>query len=484
MNRNNNLDKFEKLLNNRLLDEAPAEDGWNIPSDDIFEQALPYFQKEKKKRRGFFFWFGIGALLIGSGMLISYLKLNNNLKKIDQKIDHMIIHGNEHHPDLSIDDPCPDDFIIESSSKATSMIPNKGNTLLKIMNNKNHKEHKNALLEEKTKTTTVFDDEIDKASNSFYTASDANKNQEQAIKFPEQDQKQDPFQGKSTGAIIPQVPLLLKTLPLKKHVLEMPFTEATPLKSNHIKRKRNLKFGILYVPAFNATKLSGFNEDYKVLIEDNNFIYANGIGIQLNYQLFGNFHLNTGLFYHDIFIRSKNALEINYDSTVGINKIAMEMKSPMGDATGSVTFKHDGPDPVPEGEMINSETELKHRICTVEIPLNIEYALAVSPRITLNFIVGSSFNKAIHDYVELSAILTHHDEVMEQEKSSLDNHTSFRKSFWNYNVGIGGYYNLSRRYALYFSGNYRQSFKPIVEENNVETSLQGINLKTGLFYNF
>ena len=484
MNRNNNLDKFEKLLNSRLLDQAPADDGWNIPSDNIFEQALPYFQKEKKKRRGFFFWFGIGVLLIGLGVLISYLKLNNNLKKIDQKIDHMIIHDSENNPDLSTDAPCPDDIILDSKNKTTSEVSQNKNTLLRNKNtdNEHRAGHKEALFKEKA--ATVFENEIDKTSYNFYRVSDANKTREQTTKLPEQHQKQDTFQDKNNGKTVQRIPLPKKTLSLKKHVLETSLTEPVPSETKQIKRKHKFKLGILYVPAFNATKLSGLNEDYKVLIENNNFTYANGLGIQLNYQLFGNIHLNTGLFYHDIYIRSKNALEINYDSTVGLNKISMEMKSPMGDATGSVTFKHDGPDPVPEGEMINSETELKHRICTFEIPLNIEYALKLSPKITLNFMVGSSFNKAIQDHVELSAILTHHDEVMEQEDSSLDDHTSFRKSFWNYNVGIGGYYNLSKRYALYFSGNYRQSFKPIVAENNVETSLQSINLKTGLFYNF
>ena len=68
---NNIKDFFEK----RLMDENPGADEWNIPSDDIWDNALPHFPKEKKKKRPFFFFLtgaGIFALVLVVGFYFSY----------------------------------------------------------------------------------------------------------------------------------------------------------------------------------------------------------------------------------------------------------------------------------------------------------------------------------------------------------------------------------------------------------------------------
>ncbi len=62
---NNIKDFFEK----RLLDENPGADEWNIPSDDIWDNALPHFPKEKKKKRAFLFF------LTGAGILALVMAL-------------------------------------------------------------------------------------------------------------------------------------------------------------------------------------------------------------------------------------------------------------------------------------------------------------------------------------------------------------------------------------------------------------------------
>ena len=65
----NNMDDF---FNKRLSDFTTAEDGWNMPSDDVWENVKDQLPKPKKKRRRFiFFLFGV-LLLGGISLTASY----------------------------------------------------------------------------------------------------------------------------------------------------------------------------------------------------------------------------------------------------------------------------------------------------------------------------------------------------------------------------------------------------------------------------
>ena len=56
-------DNLESYFKKHLSDETPAEDNWNVPSDDVWNKVLPDIQK----KRGLFIpWnyiYIIGALI-------------------------------------------------------------------------------------------------------------------------------------------------------------------------------------------------------------------------------------------------------------------------------------------------------------------------------------------------------------------------------------------------------------------------------------
>ena len=70
-------DKINKFFVQRLGDDTPGDDGWNMPSDGIFESAKVHFPKKKKKKRPFFIWFGSGLILTGI-LAIAYLGISDN----------------------------------------------------------------------------------------------------------------------------------------------------------------------------------------------------------------------------------------------------------------------------------------------------------------------------------------------------------------------------------------------------------------------
>lgn len=58
---NKNLDAF---FSARLQNETVGEDGWNMPSEDIWNAAKPKFVDRKKKKKRFFFWMLVPLLAL------------------------------------------------------------------------------------------------------------------------------------------------------------------------------------------------------------------------------------------------------------------------------------------------------------------------------------------------------------------------------------------------------------------------------------
>ncbi len=109
------MSKMDDYYKKQLLDHQPADDGWNIPSDDLWNKAQPHFPKPKKKRRFLFLLFPIGIfLLIMAGYYLgkstrtdsiatepSYATSSNTLKNTTNTEKNIVEVSTESSKDLS-----------------------------------------------------------------------------------------------------------------------------------------------------------------------------------------------------------------------------------------------------------------------------------------------------------------------------------------------------------------------------------------------
>jgi len=71
------MNKMDKYFKDQLTNYEPAEDGWNIPSDKVWDETLPYLHK-KKGKKSIFFLFGLGvfSLILVSVFLFDSTTIN------------------------------------------------------------------------------------------------------------------------------------------------------------------------------------------------------------------------------------------------------------------------------------------------------------------------------------------------------------------------------------------------------------------------
>lgn len=66
------LNHIGDFFRKRLISQDVAEEQWNVPSDDVWEKALPHLPKEKKRDRMWIFFFLIPLLIVCSVFFYQY----------------------------------------------------------------------------------------------------------------------------------------------------------------------------------------------------------------------------------------------------------------------------------------------------------------------------------------------------------------------------------------------------------------------------
>lgn len=98
------MNKIDQFFKKRLDANSSDKDGWNIPSEDLWNAALPHFPKEEKKRKSLLWlWLSVGILF--SSSMIYYLPWENKatnefqqeitLKEINETIKSQTINNDD-----------------------------------------------------------------------------------------------------------------------------------------------------------------------------------------------------------------------------------------------------------------------------------------------------------------------------------------------------------------------------------------------------
>lgn len=137
------MNKMDDFIKDRLQQEAPAADGWNVPSDRLWENALPHLPKKKKRRPFFGFFLALVALTAVTYFGIQKFSETDLENTPNNTVQNSIVN---HNPvsDNSTDNQLNEDESINDTEDATLPNQETGNEKLIETSTENNTEEKAA----------------------------------------------------------------------------------------------------------------------------------------------------------------------------------------------------------------------------------------------------------------------------------------------------------------------------------------------------
>ncbi len=504
-------DNLESFFKKHLSDESSGEDNWNIPSDSVWEKALPKIQK---KSGVFIPWKYLIIIGLISVVGIAFVLITWNYQDIETP------NGNEI-AGLEIENSDQNQNTIQSSDSLT-----KGNDYqneIAIKNNIN-KEAPNKIVKEdllvyeSTKRTTIKDSKnsdlpviIEKNTIQTKNENQTKLVEDKTLYIPagkkiEKDasEKQSsnnaiavPKAEKIETEVISSTPLLVTNDSINKRILQNKLAEDSEdlevsiTKEEVYSNKGKIGIGVYFSPTLTATYLRG---DMISGIENTSpvFLYSGNYGLEIKYHFSNRFAIVSGIGRSEIKSWSRSLVDFAYDSdTEHImdngekeNTSPVPMPTPFGEIDTRITYQFPGSEEIPNGEMMQSKLETHQSIMYLSIPLGVEYNIINFSRLNWFAEGGVCYNSSILDGSEFSSKIIHKGDDMNVMHEEMIGHPSYKDYYFNYYVGTGINYRLSKLFQVGASAIYKGNLTKVNLQDNMTTNVHGLNLKIGILYFF
>ena len=126
------MKKMDEYFKKQLQDYSASEDGWNMPSEELWERAKKEFPKPKKDRKVFYF-FLLAGLLVGMSVLLLWMS------KSEKNYTDNIIHDEQ----PIIKKELNGEVVEIENKKDSSLVINSNNKKVVDLNNQINKDLKN-----------------------------------------------------------------------------------------------------------------------------------------------------------------------------------------------------------------------------------------------------------------------------------------------------------------------------------------------------
>lgn len=478
-------DNLEKYFKKHLSDETPSEEKWNVPSDDVWEKALPMIRKKK----GLFIplrnlYIIIALLLIGLTVSLGII----------------------FYPNFTVDDQYSDSRqgIDTKPKESTSVSAGVADNELQ----------KPAVEEKIKEEVMVLEDKIDDSNTAGKPGNETNagssgpadsekpaamgemsNNEAQSeivtIHEPGPEIEALPYtlnQKKTASVLIPE---RKRTLILNKRASIAPEYSFKKERS-FIPRKNSFAIGIYYAPTYNNTAVRGEISNGK-LETGNHYLYSGNYGLTIKYYFSDRFSLISGLGSLKIKSWSEATTDFSYDGTnehimpggEKENMSGIPMATPFGEIGTEITYRFPESENIPDGETMEAILETHQDISYFSVPLGIEYdLLPVNKRLQWYAEGGVHFNWASGDATEFNSRILHYGTDMNVVNEVMTNHPEFTDFYLDFYIGSGLSYSITKYLMLQGSLRYSRNVTKVNVQDDVYTNVQAAGLKISLIYFF
>ena len=249
--------------------------------------------------------------------------------------------------------------------------------------------------------------------------------------------------------------------------------------------------GVFYAPTFYNTFVSG-SIDNGIVETGNSFIYSGNYGAEIKYHLNDRLAIRTGIARSQVKSWSQSEADFTYDlSSEHImpdgekeNTSAVPMLTPFGEVNTEITYRFPGDEEIPDGEVMNSILETHQDIEYLSIPLGIEYAIIPFSHFSWFTEGGIRFNWASGDATEFTSRILHFGEDMSVVNQSMSSHPDYKSNYFDFYLGTGLNFQFSESFLIGGSFRYSRNINKVNIQENLSTNVQAVGLKLGIIYLF
>jgi len=499
-------DNLESYFKKHLTEDQPAEENWNVPSDDVWNKVLPEIQK----KRGLFipwkYFYFLGIVLVAVLAFLLWpsgeedINLENGQELVfeeptqlpeneNAKIDNSISKTTEEYTNttdnLSITENKIEEDQTQNSNQSVTEKSIKNITTSELSANQEKAEQADESQPAKTvfrknasenKTVAQNDNSVvTKSTTTFSLVADGQNNQISLLLK------------KSVDIIaLTSPPTLLNKSSTLNFDAQLTYETKEP-----INNKGKFGVGAFYAPTFTNTSLSG--ETNKGFLETSNqFLYSGNWGFEINYFLSNRFTLVTGIGRSEIRSSSASLIEFPYSTANESsmpsgdkeNTSSVPMQTPFGEINTEITFLVPGNVQFPDGEPMDSEMQTKQELRYLSIPLGVEFNAIRFSRFSWFIDAGIRYNRALKDATTFNSRILHEGDDMEVMYEQMTSHPTYTENYLSFYAGTGLNWQIAKSFQLKASANYFGNITKVNIQDNLSTYVNGFSLNFGIVYIF
>jgi hypothetical protein len=478
-------DNLESYFKKHLSKDTPAEDKWNVPSDDVWEKVLP----EISKKKGLFIpwkYLYILAFIVLAGLAFVLWPTANEDTFLGTKEIRTVADGGAPQPPQN-----------ESSTPFSAS----GNIQLDRSDAENQTgadaeiiKNENAINKESTQKTGSPLNQFN-VTNDYLTEQLNNKNASPQLalfiaSMPE-------IRMRSEIAVMPSESIDLPLYDLEPELLKNNIAAyALPIdlekkKPEPFDNKGKFGIGVFFKPSFTSTYLSGeMNTGF--METGNMYLYVSNWGFEARYYLSNKFTLVAGIEKSEIKSWSKSVVDFGYDpSTEHLmgngqkeNTSPVPMPTPFGEINTEITYQFPADQNIPDGELMNSILETHQEVRYLSIPLGLEYNMMRFSHMNWFAETGIAYNRALRDGTSFTSRILHEGHDMDVVGETMTSYPSYTLNYLNFYLGTGASYQFSKAFQVNGSVRYFGNITKVNLQDNLSTYVHGFNFKIGIVYIF
>lgn len=520
-------DKLESYFKKHLSDESSGGDDWNIPSDKVWENALPEIQKKSGVfiPLKYLYWLGLISI-VGLGIFFFIWNHQSSDNPVSNDItEKQILENNNNNTSKTIiisenkviietaDNKKPFDNDIEASNKekiaassdnivVTSYEDNIDNIINEVVISKSEILN-NSIIKDKEshgKEPVIAQKNDDKAevisensdllnntkNNKIVTTSDNHALSNTTLLFSDSIVEQN--QEYKTNL---QSDMAINVATEEEDNIVIGNTDNIKKKQESINYRGKIGIGFFYSPTITATYLTG-DLVTGITKTPTVFLYSGYYGIDIKYHISNKLAIVSGIGRSEIRSWSKSSVDFDYDKSTEHtmntgekeNTSPVPMPSPFGTINTEVTYRFSGLDEIPDGELMQSVLETHQDVKYLTIPLGVEFNIVERSRLTWFTEGGIGFNRATKDATKFNSRIIHYGNDMKVVSEEITGHPTYKDYYFSYYLGTGLKYGLSEHLQASSTLRYNGNITAVNLQNSMSTNLHEFNLKLGIFYFF